>query len=337
MHLLNNFLNLFMTTGISLKNKILLLCMFIFSSPFELNAQTFPDKPIKIIVAFAPGGLADTITRALQPKLSESLGQPILIENKGGAGGTLAESQVSKSNPDGYTMMVGVDSVPVNPFIYKNLNYDTFKDLQAVSLLARVPLTLIVNNNAPVSNLNELIKYAQSKNGSFSYASPGTGTSNHLYMEYFKSIANVEMIHVPYKGGSPALTDLIGGQVEAMLISVTLANNQIKSNSVKGLAVSSDKRVALLPNIKTFVEMGYPDLKAYTWAGLFLPAGTPTSISQRIHDEFSKAIHAPDVINRFKDLGAEVVMSSPSEFSNVLKTTNEKMGELISKRNISLN
>ena len=259
-----------------------------------------------------------------------------MIENKGGAGGTLAESQVSKSNPDGYTMMVGVDSVPVNPFIYKNLNYDIFKDLQAVSLLARVPLTLIVNNNVPASNLNELIKYAQSKSGSFSYASPGTGTSNHLYMEYFKSLSNVEMIHVPYKGGSPALTDLIGGQVEAMLISVTLANNQIKTNSVKGLAVSSDKRVTLLPNIKTFVEMGYPDLKAYTWAGLFLPAGTPANISQKIHDEFSKAIHAPDIINRFKELGAEVVMSSPSEFSNVLRTTNEKMGDLINKRNISL-
>jgi len=318
------------------KLKFIFICGLISTIFFESNAQTFPDKPIKIIVAFAPGGLADTITRALQPKLSESLGQPILIENKGGAGGTLAESQVSKSNPDGYTMMVGVDSVPVNPFIYKNLNYDIFKDLQAVSLLARVPLTLIVNNNVPASNLNELIKYAQSKSGSFSYASPGTGTSNHLYMEYFKSLSNVEMIHVPYKGGSPALTDLIGGQVEAMLISVTLANNQIKTNSVKGLAVSSDKRVTLLPNIKTFVEMGYPDLKAYTWAGLFLPAGTPTNISQKIHDEFSKAIHAPDIINRFKELGAEVVMSSPSEFSNVLRTTNEKMGDLINKRNISL-
>jgi tripartite-type tricarboxylate transporter receptor subunit TctC len=303
----------------------------------DCHAQSYPDKPIRVIVAFAPGGLADTVARSLQPKLTESLGQPVLIENKGGAGGTLAELQIAKANPDGYTMMIAVDSFPVNPFIYKNLNYDSFKDIQAVSLLAKVPLVLIANNNTPANTVGELIKYAQSKNGKFAYASPGTGTSNHLYMEYFKIISNVDMIHIPYKGGSPALNDLIGGQVESMLISVTLANGQVKSNLVKALAVSSEKRVPLLPNVKTFTELGYPEFIAYTWAGLFLPAGTPPSISQKLHEEFSKAIHAPEVMNRFKDLGAEVVMSSPAEFTQLIRSTHEKMGDLINKKNIQLN
>ena len=324
---------------LSTKNKFTFLSYFLFfffTYP-HVFAQNYPDKPIKIIVGFAPGGLADTIIRALQPKLTDSLGQPVLIENKGGAGGTLAEAQIAKSLPDGYTLMIGVDSVPVNPYIYKNLTYDIFKDIQAISLLARVPLALVVNNNVQATNLSELIKYVQSKQGKFAYASPGTGTSNHLYMEYFKSISNIEMIHVPYKGGNPALTDLIGGQVEAMLISVTLANAQLRANTIKALAISSDKRVLLLPNIKTFVELGYSDFNAYTWAGLFSPANTPSQITQKIHDEFSKAIHSTDVMSRFKDLGAEIVMNSPSEFSSILRTTNEKMGELINKRNISLN
>jgi tripartite-type tricarboxylate transporter receptor subunit TctC len=323
----------------SFKVVVQLLSLFVFldSAFMNASAQTYPDKPIKIIVAFAPGGLADTVARSLQPKLAESLGQPVLIENKGGAGGTLGELQVAKSNPDGYTMMIAVDSFPVNPFIYKNLNYDSFKDIPAVSLLAKVPLVLIVNNNTPANTISELIKYAQSKNGKFAYASPGTGTSNHLYMEYFKIISNAEMIHIPYKGGSPALNDLIGGQVESMLISVTLANAQVKSNMVKALAVSSEKRVALLPNIKTFTELGYPDFVAYTWAGLFLPAGTPSVISQKIHDEFAKAIRSMDVTNRFKELGAEVVMSTPAEFTSLIRSTHEKMGDLINKKNIQLN
>ncbi len=315
----------------------LVLTFVFFAHYVKVSAQTYPEKPLKVVVAFAPGGLADTVARALQPKLVESFGQPILIENKGGAGGTLAELQIAKASPDGYTMMIAVDSFPVNPFIYKNLNYDSFKDIQAVSMLAKVPLVLIANNNVPGNSLNDLIKYAHSKSGKFAYASPGTGTSNHLYMEYFKIISNVEMIHVPYKGGSPALTDLMGGQVEAMLISVTLANGQVRANLVKPLAVSSEKRVPLLPGIKTFSELGYPDFVAYTWAGLFLPAGVPTAIIQRLHDEFSKAIHSPDVMNRFKDLGAEVVMNSPSEFTSQIRSTNEKMGELINRKNIQLN
>ena len=319
------------------KFTFLIYYLFFLSIHPATFAQIYPDKPIKIVVGFAPGGLADTIIRALQPKLADGFGQSVLIENKGGAGGTIAEAQIAKSPPDGYNMMIGVDSVPVNPYIYKNLSYDIFKDIQPVSLLARVPLALVVNINVPATNLSELIKYAQSKQGKFAYASPGTGTSNHLYMEYFKSISNVDMIHVPYKGGSPALTDLIGGQVEAMLISVTLANTQVRSNSIKALAVSSDKRISLLPNIKTFLEMGYSDFNAYTWAGLFLPANTPVQITQKIHDEFSKAIRSPEVMSRFKDLGAEVVMNSSTEFSSIIRSTNEKMGDLISKRNISLN
>jgi tripartite-type tricarboxylate transporter receptor subunit TctC len=303
--------------------------------PLSSYAQNWPDKPIHLVVAFAAGGLADTIARTLQPKLSESFGQPVLIENKGGAGGSLAEAYLAKSAPDGYTMMMGVDSLPVNPLMIKGLSYDTFKDLQPVSLLARVPLVLITPSTSQVNNLPDLIKAARAQPGRLSYASPGSGTSNHLYMELLNTKSGNEMIHIPYKGGGPAITDLMGGQVDAMLISVTLAAPQWKAGKLKALAVTGETRSVLLGDVKTFPELGYPEMVTYTWGGLFLPAGTPPAISQRIFNDFSKIIHQPEIVARFRDLGAEVVMNTPSEFTALLQSTRDKMAELIASKKIS--
>jgi tripartite-type tricarboxylate transporter receptor subunit TctC len=303
----------------------------------QLNAlaQSYPDKPIRIVVAFAAGGLADTIARTIQPKLSESLGQSVLVDNKGGAGGSIAEAFVAKSAPDGYTLLMGVDSLPVNPLMIKGLSYDTFKDLQPVSMLARVPLALIVQSSSPFGDVGELIKGAKTRKGQLSYASPGNGTSNHLFMELLNGKAGTEMIHVPYKGGGPAITDLMGGQVDTMLISVTLAAPYVKAGKLKALAITGDARSPSLPDVKSFPELGYPDMVAYTWGGLFLPAGTPSAISQRIFNEVAKAMRQPEMEARFKELGAEVVMNSPSEFTSLIQNTHDKMANLFASKKIS--
>ncbi len=309
--------------------------MLVLTVQLNALAQSYPDKPIRIVVAFAAGGLADTIARTIQPKLSESLGQSVLVDNKGGAGGSIAEAFVAKSAPDGYTLLMGVDSLPVNPLMIKGLNYDTFKDLQPVSMLARVPLALIVQSSSPFGDVGELIKGAKTRKGQLSYASPGNGTSNHLFMELLNGKAGTEMIHVPYKGGGPAITDLMGGQVDTMLISVTLAAPYVKAGKLKALAITGDARSPSLPDVKSFPELGYPDMVAYTWGGLFLPAGTPSAISQRIFNEVAKAMRQPEMEARFKELGAEVVMNSPSEFTSLIQNTHDKMANLFASKKIS--
>jgi tripartite-type tricarboxylate transporter receptor subunit TctC len=299
------------------------------------SAQTWPEKPVRIIVAFAPGGLIDTFARTLQPRLVEGLGQPVIIENRGGAGGTLAEAMLAKSAPDGYTMMVSADSPPANPHLFRNLSYDFFRDLAPVSMLTRVPFALVVHPSVPAASLPEFVAYVRSRQGQFAYASPGTGTGNHLFMELLKSLAGIEMTHVPYKGGGPAMTDLIGGQVQASLISITLAAPQSRSGKVRAVGVTSERRAPLLPLVQTFVEAGYGNFTPHTWCGLFVPAGTPAAIVQRLHAEFAKAVRAPEVQTRFQELGAETVMNSSGEFAQFLRTESERLGTLIKQRNIS--
>lgn len=298
-------------------------------------AQEWPAKPIRILVSFAPGGLTDTIARALAPALQQGFGQPIVIDNRPGAGGTVAEGVLAKAAPDGYTLLLSADSVPANPHLIANLPYDTFKDLQPVSLLARIPLVFLVNNGVPANSMKEFVAYA--KNNKVSYASPGIGTSNHLYFEVFKDMTGLELPHVPYKGGGPAMTDLVGGHVQAMLISSTLAVPQVTAGKARALAVTSEKRLAQLPDVPTFAEAGYADFKPQQWTGLFVPAGTPPAIVARISSEFAKALQSPEVIARLRDLNAEPVMSTQSEFAAYLKREYDTLGKLIKARGIKAN
>lgn len=300
---------------------------------FGAAAQAWPSKPIKIIVSFAPGGLTDIIARALQQKLQEGFGQPVIIENRPGAGGTLAEGLLAKSAPDGYTILLSADSVPANPHLISRLPYDTFKDLMPVSMLARIPLVMLVNNNVPVSTLKDFVAHAKTQAGS--YGSPGVGTSNHLYFEVFKDTVGIDMPHIGYKGGGPAMTDLMGGHVQALLISSTLAVPQVMAGKVKALAVTSDKRLSQLPNVPTFAEAGYADFKPQQWTGLFVPTGTPMSVLAKIHTEFAKAVTSPEVIVRLGELNAEPVMSSQSEFISFLRSETQGLGQLIKARGIA--
>jgi tripartite-type tricarboxylate transporter receptor subunit TctC len=233
--------------------------------------------------------------------------------------------------------MMSGDSGPANAHLYRNLSYDLFRDLLPVSLLTQVPLTLIVNPAVPSASLAEFVAYARSRQGQLSYGSPGSGTTSHLYVELFKGFAGIEMTHVPYKGGVPAMSDLIGGQVQALLLSVTLSAPQVRGGKVRAVAMTGEKRSHMLPQVPTFAESGYPDLKTSTWTGLWLPAGTAPAIVQRLHAEFAKAARAPENEARIHELGAEVVMSSPAEFAALLRSEHERLGRVIRERSISAN
>ena len=298
-------------------------------------AQDWPSKPLRVIVGFAPGGVTDQVARAIQPRLAEGLGQPLIIDNRPGAGGTVAEALLARAAPDGYTIMLTADGVPANPHLVGKLSYDTFKDLTPVSLLVRIPLVLLVNASVPAKNVKEFVDYARSSAaGNISYASPGIGTSNHLYFEVFKDLAKIDMPHVPYKGGGPAMQDLLAGHVQAMFITSTLAVPQLASGKIRALAVTSEQRSPQMPNVPTFAESGYPDFHPQQWTGLFVPAGTPPAIVARIGAEFAKAIKSPDVLARLSDLGAEPVMSSQADFAALLHRDYDVLGKLIRELNI---
>lgn len=306
-----------------------------FGSLPALAQEAFPSKPLRVLVSFAPGGLTDLIARALQPKLQEGFGQPVVIENRPGAGGTLAEGLLARAAPDGYTMLLSADSVPANPHLVSNLPYDALKDLQPVALLTRIPLVMLVSNQVPASTLKEFVAYAKANPSKLSFASPGIGTSNHLYAEAFKEQAGgLEMPHIAYKGGGPAMADLLGGHVQALLISSTLAAPQVAAGKVKALAVTSDQRLPRMPNVPTFAEAGFSDFKPQQWNGLFVPAGTPAPVVQRLRAEFAKAIRTPEVQARLAELNAETVMSSQADFASMLRRESDTLGKLIKARGI---
>ena len=301
------------------------------------HAQTFPAKPLRLIVGFAAGGLVDTLARTLQPRLQTGLGQPLVIENQAGGAGTVAEATLARSAPDGYTLMISADSPPANVHLFRNLSYDLLRDLRAVAMLTRVPLALLVHPSVPANTLQEFMAYARSKNGAVNYASPGSGTSNHLYMELLKGVGGFDMTHVAYKGGGPAMNDLLGGQVQAILISITLATPNVRAGKLRALATSGDKRSAMLPQVPVFGELGIADFNPHSWSGLFMPTGTPQPIVQRIHEESSQALKDPEVLKRLQDLSAEPVMNTPDQFAAFLKTESERLGRLIRERGISAN
>ena len=320
----------------SLKKPVLAVALGIAMTNLA-HAQSYPAKPLHLIVGFAPGGLVDIIARTISPKIQSSLGQPLLVENQAGGGGTVAEGTLAKSAPDGYTLLMSADSPPANMHLFRNLSYDLLRDLRAVSMLARVPLSMLVHASVPAASMKEFNAYARSKSGAVNYASPGTGTNGHLYMEILKGIGGFEMTHVPYKGGGPAMNDLLGGQVQALLISVTLATPNVQSGKVKAMALSGDKRSNKLPQIPTFSEAGISDFNPYFWTGLFLPVKTPAPVVQRLHNEFASAMKDAELHKRMQDFGAEIVMNSPEQFAAFLKAESDRLGPLIRERNITAN
>jgi tripartite-type tricarboxylate transporter receptor subunit TctC len=293
------------------------------------NAQSFPSKPIKMVVPFPAGGTVDFFARVVSTKLSESLGQPVLVENRAGAGGNIAVEAVAKSAPDGYTLLMGSEIVAINTSLYSRLSYDPLKDLAPITLVGTVPNILIVNPALPANSVKELIALAAKSPGKISFASTGQGTSSHLSSELFKLMANVDITHIPYKGGPPAVADLIGGQVNMMFINMPTGIGHVKSGKARILAVSSLRRVSQLPDVPTVDQAGLKGYDTQAWSGLYAPAGTPPEVIAKLNAEVVKILKMPAVREQLAAQGAEPVGDSPEEFARFMRDEIAKWAKLI--------
>jgi len=293
-------------------------------------AQTYPAKPIHLIVPFTPGGGTDLFSRAIANQLTEKLKWTLVVDNKPGAGGNLGIDAAAKSPADGYTMVMGQTSnLAVNPTLYPKLPYDPLKDLVPVVLVASAPIIIVVNDKSPYRSLADVVAAAKAKPGRISLASPGNGTVAHLSAELLQRAAGMELIHIPYKGAAPALTDLMGGQVDLYASSVSSAIGQLKGGKVRALAVTSAKRSPALPEVPTVAESGYPGFDADTWYGLLMPAGTPQAIVQRVNAEVNKLLALPELRQRIGAEGGEALGGTEERFTALLKADLAKWGNAV--------
>jgi len=298
----------------------------------------WPSKPIKYIVPFPPGGTTDILARLIGQKLSTALGQPVLVENKAGAGGNIGSDFVAKSAPDGYTILGGtISSHAINVSMYKEMPYDPVKDFVPITLIGTNANVLIVAPSNPAKTAQELIAQAKAKPGSMSFASAGNGTSQHLSGELFKAMAGLDMVHIPYKGSAPAIQDVMAGQVPMMFDTTVVAAPHIKSGSVRALAVTSTKRVKGMETIPPLSEAGVPGYQIVSWQGIFAPAGTPKDIVVRLNAELVKIIAMPDIRERLDSLGVDPVANTSEEFSAFQKAEIAKWAKVIKDANIKAN
>jgi tripartite-type tricarboxylate transporter receptor subunit TctC len=297
-----------------------------------VSAQSWPTKPIKYIVPFAPGGTTDILARTISEKLSIALGQPVVVENKPGAGGGVGADFTAKAAPDGYTIMGGTISThAINASLYSNLPYDPVKDFVAITLIARVPNLLVINPDVPAKTVAELIALLKANPNKYTFASSGNGTSQHLSGELFKSMAGVQMQHIPYKGSPPALQDVVGGQVTMTFDNITTAWPLAKSGKLRALAVTTAKRSAVAPDVPTLAESGLVGFEVGSWQGVFAPAATPPDIVKRLNTEIVKIINMPDVREKLLALGAEPVGDTSEQFGAYVKTEVIKWSDVVKK------
>ncbi len=288
----------------------------------------YPSKPLRLIVPFAPGGSNDIVARIIGYKFAERLGQQVIIDNRGGASGIIGTDLAAKAPPDGYTLLMMSLTLAVNPSLFKKLPYDTERDLLPVSLVASAPLILVVQPSLPVKSLKELIAYAKSNPGKLNFGSGGAGTTPHLAGEMLKSMAGLQMTHVPYKGGGPALADLVGGQLQLMLENIPSTLPHVKSGKLRVLALSGLTRSALVPDVPTLDEAGLKGYEIVGWNGLFLPSTTPNAIVSRLHAETVRALAATDIKERLAGIGAEGIGNTPQQFSIFLKAEIRKWAQV---------
>ena len=297
-------------------------------------ADAWPSQPIKWVVPFPPGGAMDTMARTLGESLSVSLKQPVITENRPGAGGAIGSGLVAMAAPDGHTMMIVSIGHAVNPSIYPKLQYDATRDFAPVSLVGIVPNLLVAHPSVKANDVKELVALAKAQPGKLSYASAGNGTTVHLAAELFNSMAGVDIMHVPYKGSAPAVTDLMGGQVDIMFDSLSSARPYVESGKLKALAVTTTKRSSVFPNVPTVAESGLPGYGLSGWYAVFVPAKTPKPIIDRLNAELVQALKQPNVRARFAQIGAEPVGSSPQELANTLKSETARWAQIVRERNI---
>jgi len=295
------------------------------------QAQEYPAKPLRMVVGFPPGGGTDVVARILQPRLGELLGQPIVIDNRPGATGTVAAGHVAKSPPDGYTIMMGHVSVnAIAPSLFSNLPYDVERDFAPIGIAAAVPHIVAVHPSLPVAKLGELIAYIKARPGQLTFPSAGNGSMPHLAGEVFQALAGVKLLHVPYKGSGQSMQDLLGGQHLVAFDTMAASAPHVRSGKLRALAVSTAGRVATLPDVPTAVEAGLPGYIVTTWYGVFAPSGTPPPVVNRLHAELVKAMQTPDVRVKLEGIGADGSVSrSPAEFAVLVRADTARYAKIV--------
>lgn len=303
---------------------ILAACM-VALSPAAAFAQAWPSKPVRLVVPFTAGGSTDTVARIIAEKLTPRLGQPVVVENRAGAGGSVGSDAVAKSSPDGYTMLVGTSStMAILPYLYRKPPYDPNRDFAPVVLLGTADIMVVVNSSVPIGSIKELLAYAKGNPGKLTFASGGNGSISHLLGEYFKSMAGVDLLHVPYKGDAQMVTDLLGGQVNMAFGTAVAFLPHVKSGKVRALAVTNPKRSTTQTELPTVSEAGVPGYEAVQWFGIAVPAGTPREVVQRTNAEVRAILAMPEVRARFSELGFDIVGGPPEEFADFLRSENAK-------------
>jgi tripartite-type tricarboxylate transporter receptor subunit TctC len=300
------------------------------------SAQSYPSRPVKLIVPFAPGGFTDVVARIVGQKLAAALGQPFVIENKVGAGSTLGSDFVAKSAPDGYTLVMVSSNHVIGPFLYKDLPYDPVKSFSPIAKLADSPYVLFVNSQVPARNVQEFIALAKAKPNTIHYASSGNGSTQHLMGSLFVSLTGTELVHVPYRGSAAAMQDLIAGFVESSFAGVTNGLSYVRSGKLRALAVTTAKRSAQLADVPTLQETGVAGYDASVWLALLAPAGTPKEIVNRLNAEVAKILILPDTKKAFVSAGVEPSLSTPEELKEYLIQESERWGKLVKETGVKI-
>jgi tripartite-type tricarboxylate transporter receptor subunit TctC len=311
---------------------LILLCV-----PLPGVSQTYPAKPVRVIIPYPPGGGNDTLGRLFAAKLSERMGQSFVVENRPGAGTMIGTEAAAKSTPDGYTILLSsIATHALSPNLYARVPYDPIKDFAPITLLGIAPTVMVVNKDLAARTLGELVSLAKAQPGNFTYASGGNGTPPHINGEVFKSVAGVDLLHVPYKGGGPALADLIAGRVHVMLDTAASAMPHVRGGRLRALAISAPQRSPEYPDVPTFAEAGLPQYETNAWYSMHAPAGTPPDIVRRLNSELVAILRDPDILARFKQLSTEPVGNSPEEFGAFVRAELDKYARIIKAANIRL-
>ena len=304
-------------------------------APCWARAQdAWPSRPIRFILPFPPGGGTDILGRLIAERLTANLGQPVVAENRGGAGGNVGAEAAAKSAPDGYTIVLVAPSLAISPSLYSKLGYDPVKDFAPVSLVATVPNVMITNPSVPAKTLPEFIRLAKSKPGEMNFGSGGSGTSNHLAGELFNIVAGVKLVHIPYKGVNLAMNDVLSGRVQLVFIGIPAAAPHIKAGKLRALALVAPRRSSVLPDVPTVAEAGLPKFDVTTWYGILAPAGTPRPVVERLNGELGKIMHSSELKERLEALATDPVTSTPEEFADLIRREIAKWREVVREAGI---